>query len=899
MMVRHMQIHIAFISAALVELSILLAMKNLIASLVQRAAASTDTASAGSGTHNGTSSSASAMVSTLIPVVLQAIAFFVVFLILRSRYRRVYRPRTYLPILYEQEKTQALPDGKFNWVSPFKSIPDEFVLNHQSLDGYLYLRFLKMTTIICLVGCIITWPILFPVNATGHGGQKELDLLSFSNINKQGKNRYFAHTFLAWIFFSFIMFVITRETIYFINLRHAYLLAPFNAAKISSRTVLFTQVPAEYLNTEKLQQLFGASFRRCWLATDCKKLEKEVEQRNKYALKLEDAEIKLSQKANKRRLKAEKKNEKSKTSAHNARDEEAATVGSQWLEKKDRPTHRLGKIPLIGKKVDTIEWARSELSTSIPQIEKSQATHLEGEEKLLPSVFVEFTTQQAAEAAFRRMTPKKSPHMNPRAISVAPNEIIWKNLKLKKAEWKGRKFATTTFIVLLIIFWSIPVAVVGAISNINYLTNLVPFLSFINKIPSKILGIVTGLLPSVLLSVLMALVPIICRWMAKLGGAVSLPEVELRTQHWYMAFQVVQVFLITTFSSGAASVVTQIINEPTSATTLLAENLPKASNFYISYFIVQGLGIAAGNILNIGSLAMIVVVGKFLDKSPRKIFKRYITLAGQGWGSLYPRIGNLAIIAISYSIIAPLVLGFATIGFGLIYLATRYNALYVLTNNIDTKGAAYGRALQQLMTGVYISEICLIGLFAINTAPGPIVLMVIFLIFTALYHALMRNALLPLIRYLPDNLDDDNSFEHTDVGSYELKNNKESPSELDAPASRGMGKKAGLLVKFFDPRKYSSRQSVKSLVPAYAPPRYEEVEEEKAYFNPVITALKPRLWIVRDEMGISRKECTDSGEVVDISDEYATFNEKGKVVWDDGGKENLEGMPVWEKRVDY
>lgn len=132
--------------------------------------------------------------------------------------------------------------------------------------------------------------------------------------------------------------------------------------------------------------------------------------------------------------------------------------------------------------------------------------------------------------------------------------------------------------------------------------------------------------------------------MAKLGGAVSLPEVELQTQHWYMAFQVIQVFLITTFSSGAASVVTQIINQPMSATTLLAENLPKASNFYISYFIVQGLGIAAGNILNIGSLAMLVVVGKFLDKSPRKMFKRYITLAGQGWGSLYPRIGNLGII---------------------------------------------------------------------------------------------------------------------------------------------------------------------------------------------------------------------------------------------------------------
>jgi hypothetical protein len=126
---------------------------------------------------------------------------------------------------------------------------------------------------------------------------------------------------------------------------------------------------------------------------------------------------------------------------------------------------------LIGKKVDTIDWSRSELTRLIPEVKKSQTAHqhYEGAPKLLPAVFVEFNTQQAAEAAFRRMTPSKSPHMNPAAISVTPREVVWKNLRIKKTERKGRKFATTTFITLMIIFWAIPVAVVGAISNINYL----------------------------------------------------------------------------------------------------------------------------------------------------------------------------------------------------------------------------------------------------------------------------------------------------------------------------------------------------------------------------------------------------------------------------------------------
>jgi hypothetical protein len=171
------------------------------------------------------------------------------------------------------------------------------------------------------------------------------------------------------------MWIITRETIYFINLRRAYLLAPFNAARISSRTVLFTDVPVDYQSQEKLRDLFGGTMRKSWLATDCKDLTKKVEERDKDALKLEGAEIKLIQKANKRRMKLEKENEKTKTPPPDSEDAEMATPNSRWLEKKDRPTHRLGKIPLIGKKVDTIDWSRSELRRLIPEVEKDQVAH--------------------------------------------------------------------------------------------------------------------------------------------------------------------------------------------------------------------------------------------------------------------------------------------------------------------------------------------------------------------------------------------------------------------------------------------------------------------------------------------------------------------------------------------
>lgn len=187
------------------------------------------------------------------------------------------------------------------------------------------------------------------------------------------------------------------------------------------------------------------------------------------------------------------------------------------------------------------------------------------------------------------------------------------------------------------------------------------------------------------------------------------------------------------------------------------------------------------------------------------MFERYVTLTGLGWGTLYPKFANLAVIAISYSIISPLVLGFATIGFGFVYLATRYNAFYVLTNNIDTQGAAYAKALQHLMIGVYLAEVCLIGLFAMNAAPGPIAMMGVFLGLTIVYHITMYRALGQLITYLPKSLDDEDQlamFTTVESGSYNYSTAGVPPSEVaPRPLTGFRARKAALFCKIFSPRK--------------------------------------------------------------------------------------------------
>ncbi|EUC35641.1 hypothetical protein COCCADRAFT_90306 [Bipolaris zeicola 26-R-13] len=803
-------------------------------------------------------------------------------------------------------KTPPAGQGFLGWVKKFTNLSDEYVLNHHSLDAYLYMRFLKVLTLMAFVGAVITWPVLFPVNATGGGGESGLDILSFSNVENEA--RYFAHALIAWIFFGWVLFLIYREMLYLVKLRKAYCLTTWNASRISQRTVLFTDVPQESLSLEELHNMFPR-VAQIWLVPNVNDLDDDVADLDKAVIKLEAGETKFMQKVTKQQKK--KGSEKG------------------TYDKALRPTHKT-KF-LIGKKVDSIDYFRNQIKELLPKVQTAQRSHLAGKEKLDSAVFIEFDTIIAAEAAFNTNQHRRPTKFSSRQMGVLPEEVIWKNLNMGSKTRSLRHLLATIFISAMILFWSIPVAVVGSISNINYLTENVPFLSFINEIPEVILGVVTGLLPVVALAILMALVPVICRVVAKLAGAVTISQVEQQTQKWYFAFQVVQVFLITTFTSAAAAVASQIVSDPKSAVGLLSKNLPKASNFYISYFILFGLAISSKHLFNIGGLVGVVILSKFA-KTPRKKYNRYVALGEPSWGAEYPKWTNLGVIAICYATIAPLVLGFAAVGIGMIYVAFRYNMMYVHDTQIDTKGGFYARALEQLMVGVYLGELCLLGLFGIGiggsiTSVGPTVLQMVLIIATVIFHIFMKRKVKQL--NLLDDSEHSGQLSNAEAGHFSTANrvspgykkdgirsdqalvsryNSEQRAikgseaagiapPADAPTQRS------LLKRIFAPHTLSTSDISASLATRFCRPvpPYTKKEVIEAYLHPVLAERQDVIWLPRDRPGISKHEVAELQEDLGIfgtrvTDEGAIMNEKGKVEWD---IDSVRKAPLWKHRVVY
>lgn len=152
------------------------------------------------GHRSSKSTSGAAILAAFIPTFAVACVYVVIFLAVRNSYRKIYAPRTFLGTVHEKDQTPEIrPDGT-KWFKDFRSLSDRFVLQHNSLDAYLFLRFFKFIIIVCFLGCLLTWPVLFPVNITAGGDAGQLDRLTFSNVKH---NDYlWAHTVIAYVFFG-------------------------------------------------------------------------------------------------------------------------------------------------------------------------------------------------------------------------------------------------------------------------------------------------------------------------------------------------------------------------------------------------------------------------------------------------------------------------------------------------------------------------------------------------------------------------------------------------------------------------------------------------------------------------------------------------------------------------
>lgn len=418
-----------------------------------------------------------------------------------------------------------------------------------------------------------------------------------------------------------------------------------------------------------------------------------------------------------------------------------------------RPLGRVSGIPFWGKKVDLINFYTERLAHLNHEIESAQQT---GSLKSLNSAFIQFSSQFGAHSAVQTVVHPKPFRMTPMYSEISPLDVVWDNMNLSTIVTKGRRLVILAVSTAMILFWTIPTLFIASLSSLSVLVDAFSFLAFLESLPQAVIPLVEGIIPPLMLAGLMALLPVILTTMATYEGPVRHSAITHSVMSKYFLFLVVNVLLISTLTNGFLGTYNELQKDGfklNDIVTLIAENLPRSSAFFINYVLLRGFTGPALELLQIAPLLLNFFFTNLMAKSPRQIWDVQGRLESVNYGVLFPQQTLIFCIGIVYSTLSPLILPFVTFYFTVFYFVYRHQFLYVYSQPIETGGLAFPKAVKQVFTGIFICEITLFGIFVLKqtlfNAVPHLALMGILFACTALSLSNMNEAFDPLVTFLP------------------------------------------------------------------------------------------------------------------------------------------------------
>jgi len=599
--------------------------------------------------------------------------FFILFCYLRTKRPEIYAPRaTWLSKYYTAPR---LPDGYLTWIPALFAIEDDYIIKNIGMDAFIYLKFLGTGFKLFILSSFVGIAMVIPTNTKGErvGEVDGFEKLSMASID--------AKSGLLWVhvvgcyLISGIFFYLFRNTYNeLVPMIQEYKSTSFSFrtdGQSNTNTILVSALPEKLCNEKKLadyfRRLYPMTFYKSMLAVSLPGMEDLLKEFREDKEKLEHAQ-------------------------------------AEFKETGERPEM---KTKMCGDKVDAIEHLTNELNRLKKEIEDTR----NGKAEPMTSAFVTFKTKTAAAQAAQCVHAVKAMSLAAK-IAPEPRDVYWPNLRMDPRKQALAQTLVKAASGALIVYWAIPVAMTATLGNLDSLAEQWSALEPVADIDPAAKGIIQGLLPTVLLVVLMIILQMILRRFAILEGVDSFSAIDSRVFDRFFFFLVFNVFLVTTLSGSLIAALSEVIDDPASIFSLLGESLPTQATFFVNFVILRGLGEPFGVLLNIGLLVKSTIFQR-IGKTEREKLNAQEP-GGLDYGGSYSNNLLIIVIVLAYSIIAPIILPFGAMYFGLYSLSHRYNLLNVYTSNYETGGTLWHRVFKFSCIGLLISQITLIGLMALK-----------------------------------------------------------------------------------------------------------------------------------------------------------------------------------------
>lgn len=493
---------------------------------------------------------------------------------------------------------------------------------------------------------ITALPILITLNLkyAGKSGIQGLDRLGWSGIDPGHTRIFWLHSALQVTFNVYFCSLIGAEVCAILSYQQKLI-----KASVQTSSVLIRGIPKEDMSEEILSQMYdkvSRGVRRVWLFRDDAKIREMIQRRKKLLDRLEVAQTAFIIRAVKARASL------ASQSAHNTGTKQHSTThrtgplslspSKEYRDVMRQPVPHSGWRPILmcsRPKVDVIDYCRAEIAMLNQDIEN--ATSKLWQVAPQNAAIIEFNHRIDAHVVSQARAHESPFQFCTEILDISGTRFNVDSFNMKWWQRYMRFASVTAASLTLLIGWALPVALTGFVSQIAYLEGLYPSLA---RVPKWILVFLQGALPQCTLILLTMGLPSVVQLLISQLRLSQASHVGKWTQRLYFSFLFIHVFLTVAVSSSVTTVIDRLYHGVNNVPELLASNLPKSSNYFLSYLLIQALSISAAQVLQPVRLVQYYILSPLCDASPRQKYERQTAASTQEWAIIYPVYTNLACI---------------------------------------------------------------------------------------------------------------------------------------------------------------------------------------------------------------------------------------------------------------
>ncbi|KAL0092793.1 hypothetical protein J3Q64DRAFT_1672896 [Phycomyces blakesleeanus] len=586
----------------------------------------------------------------------------------------------------KKHRPPELPSSLFGWVIPLIRISQEQLLDNVGLDAVVLIQFLvmgiKLFGLCSFFGLTVLIPISMKTGNSTNPNITAVNRLSITVID-ESSNSLIAYLVFTYIFTFFTFYFLQQNYDSHIYLRAKYLIRL--SKTLTARSVIVTGIPEKLRSDHELADYFEhlniGPVESCYVVRHISHLNKLLKKRLSALKHLE-------------RAYATYWGNPCKIPEY---DPDLVLEDAKMLKRKrgtqsHRPQVKTGFLGLFGEKVDAIEYYTKmfdELDKRV--VEARQSTDFE----MTNVGFVTFKNMASA-LIVSQIAISPTPFVCRTVMAYEPRDVLWNNVTIRGRERLVREVVVWTITIALAIFWVIPIAALASLTSIDFLERLSPSLAEKAKSSALLLNLLQGVIPTLLVNIFMAILPLIIDLLGKLQG------IRARSA-----------LAETTFSK-----------------------MPL-------------------NLLLLGPLIVRGFKEFFICKSPRDYARNRVP-SSFNYGVQFPAPLLIFIIVLVYSTISPLILVFGTIYFCITYFVYKYRFLYVHFTPYESSGKLWVMVFPRVIIGLLLFQLTVLGIFILKKFFVLAILCVPLMVITVLFKIMIDSAYLENSRYLPMQLLRDN-----------------------------------------------------------------------------------------------------------------------------------------------